>query len=109
MLVELAAGGPAVAVLGEMRELGEQSAELHHALGRFAAGVGLSALVVVGQGAKSLAAGALEAGMAAEQVLFVESPELAVPLLEQQVAGFLLVKGSRGAQLERLISAMQAS
>lgn len=70
-------GGRAVAVLGEMRELGESAAAEHRRLGRFAAESGVDELVLVGDGAKAITEGWTgaeihRAGDAAEAVRVVE-------------------------------------
>ncbi|MGI8418018.1 MAG: UDP-N-acetylmuramoyl-tripeptide--D-alanyl-D-alanine ligase [Nakamurella sp.] len=57
-LAQMGAGRRTVAVLGEMRELGEQSAAAHSGVGRLAAELGIDALIVVGPGAAGIAAGA---------------------------------------------------
>lgn len=60
------AGEKGVAVLGDMLELGPAAPEAHRAVGRFAARCGIGALVTVGELSKETAAGAREAGLAAE-------------------------------------------
>jgi UDP-N-acetylmuramoyl-tripeptide--D-alanyl-D-alanine ligase len=93
-----------VLVLGDMLELGELGAELHHALGREAAEAGIDLVVLVGDLARAAAAGALEGGLAAQAVLHLDSTDAAVsavpPLLQD--GDVVLVKGSRGMALERV-------
>src|SRR5256885_11711677 len=57
--------GRAVAVLGDMLELGPTELDLHRDVGRFAAGAGLSLLVCFGTRARALGEGAAEAGVPA--------------------------------------------
>jgi UDP-N-acetylmuramoyl-tripeptide--D-alanyl-D-alanine ligase len=92
-----------VAVLGEMLELGDQSAALHEELGRYAATAGLRLLVTIGgDGARRLADAAISAGMATSAVTYFERSELAAA----EVAGVIrsgdlvLVKGSRGIRTD---------
>ena len=102
-LVELAGPKPVVAVLGEMRELGEQGPALHRALGQKVANLpNLALLVTAGSLASEIAAGAQEGGLAADKVCTVQTPQAAGrKALEQSPAGsWLLFKGSRGARME---------
>jgi UDP-N-acetylmuramoyl-tripeptide--D-alanyl-D-alanine ligase len=97
------AGGRTVAVLGDMLELGPSSPGLHREVGRHARLRGVSLLVAVGQRAGDLAAGfegeartAADATAAAELV-----PDLIQP------DDTVLVKGSRGVGLERVVAALR--
>jgi UDP-N-acetylmuramoyl-tripeptide--D-alanyl-D-alanine ligase len=93
-----------VAVLGEMRELGEASAALHRQVGEAAAGAADVLLAVQGN-AREIAAGAVAAGLAASAVHFFDAAEAAGEFL----AGFLeagdavLFKASRAVGLERAV------
>jgi UDP-N-acetylmuramoyl-tripeptide--D-alanyl-D-alanine ligase len=100
-----------VLVMGDMLELGDLAAELHHAFGAHAGRAGLDRLVLVGELTKATAAGALEAGMAPEAVTHVETTaeaECVVPDLLRD-GDVVLVKGSRGMALERVVRAVRAS
>jgi UDP-N-acetylmuramoyl-tripeptide--D-alanyl-D-alanine ligase len=98
--------GRRVAVLGEMLELGPESTALHARVGRAAARAGVDALVTVG-GAPALALGraAQDAGLAADAVRHAESSEEAAGLVAALVrpGDLVLVKGSRGVRLERVV------
>jgi len=92
-----------VAVLGEMLELGDQTAALHTELGRYAATVGLRLLVTIGgDGARRLADAALAAGMPASAITYFERSDLAASEVARHIrAGDLvLVKGSRGTRTD---------
>src|SRR2546430_2019245 len=54
--------GRAIAVLGDMLELGPTELDLHRDVGRFAAGAGLALLVCFGVRARAIGEGAREAG-----------------------------------------------
>jgi UDP-N-acetylmuramoyl-tripeptide--D-alanyl-D-alanine ligase len=103
-----------VLVLGDMLELGERSAELHHELGlelgRAAREAGLDALVLVGTLVKATASGALEAGLASEALTHFGSTEEAAHAAGDlvQAGDVVLVKGSRGMALERVVGALKA-
>jgi UDP-N-acetylmuramoyl-tripeptide--D-alanyl-D-alanine ligase len=108
-LVSLAAGAPAVAVLGSMLELGPQEQRYHHQLGQQAAGLGLAGLITVGPLAAAIARGALQAGMEAARVHSTEDPREAARLAVRLAGdgGWILVKASRGARLERVLGALE--
>ncbi len=92
-------------VLGEMRELGVTSDELHAEVGRYAKTAGIVRLFGVGAGAKH-ATDAFGAG--AEWFDSVESLIEAVrPELKQNIA--VLIKGSRSNRLERVAAALAAA
>ena len=98
-----ARGTRKVAVLGEMLELGEHSLALHRASGKAAAAVGLRLLFAVGgPPARALADAAIEAGMPASAVRYVERSEGAAREIAAAIkAGDLvLVKGSRGTRTD---------
>src|SRR5256886_6344202 len=59
--------GKAIAVLGDMLELGPTELDLHRDVGRFAAGAALSLLGCFRTRARALGAGAEEAGPAAQR------------------------------------------
>lgn len=97
------ARGRRVAVLGDMLELGPQAPELHRELGALAAGSGVGVLVAVGDHAADLAAGygaagALQAGDAAQAAALVGGVV--------REGDTVLVKGSRGVGLERVVAAL---
>ncbi len=87
-----------IAVLGEMRELGERSRELHRQVGSAVASAGIDYLVAVGGDAAEIAAAAGMPGA------FHESPAAAASFVAGLVrAGdAVLIKASRGVGLERV-------
>lgn len=98
-----------VAVLGDMLELGEKEGEFHAGAGRTAARSGWDLLVTVGPLARRMAEGAAAAGMDPACMLsFADSAEAAggiAPLLRE--GDLLLVKGSRGVRMERIVEALK--
>lgn len=96
--------GRAIAVLGDMLELGQTELDLHRDVGRFAAGAGLSLLVCFGERARALGEGALEAGLPAECIEYTADPAEAVRLVQDRIRpeDVILVKGSRGMKMERI-------
>jgi UDP-N-acetylmuramoyl-tripeptide--D-alanyl-D-alanine ligase len=97
-----------VAVLGKMLELGSGSDAQHLAVGRFAAERGVDLLVAVGEVAPLYARGGREGGLDEAQILSVDSPEEAALIIEERARprDLVLIKGSRGAHMERTISAL---
>jgi UDP-N-acetylmuramoyl-tripeptide--D-alanyl-D-alanine ligase len=95
--------GRAVAVLGEMLELGDDSVDSHVRIGRLAAELGFVRVVAVGEGARGIAVGA---GRVGELVADVDE---ATVTLSASLSGdeVVLVKASRGGRLERVARALQ--
>jgi UDP-N-acetylmuramoyl-tripeptide--D-alanyl-D-alanine ligase len=93
----------AIAVLGEMLELGAHAMRLHEESGRAAAAAGLDRLFVVGGApAAALADAAVAAGLPAASVVRFESSEEAAPAVVAAVrpGDLVLVKGSRGTRTD---------
>jgi UDP-N-acetylmuramoyl-tripeptide--D-alanyl-D-alanine ligase len=96
---------------GEMRELGETSAELHREAGRFAArGGAIDWVIGVAGDAVQLVAGAVDAGLAPEHAKWFQTSEEAAEFLRDLLGpgDLLLVKGSRGVRMERVVEALLA-
>jgi UDP-N-acetylmuramoyl-tripeptide--D-alanyl-D-alanine ligase len=109
--LELLAGlnGRRVAVLGEMLELGDGHVAGHRAVGEAAAQV-VDQLVVVGDGARSIAEAARDAGLPAERLLAVRDRDAALDALRLRLrpGDVVLVKASRGVELDVLVDALAA-
>jgi UDP-N-acetylmuramoyl-tripeptide--D-alanyl-D-alanine ligase len=101
-----APGGRAVAVLGDMLELGAFEAEAHRALGAEAARSGVGALAAFGPRSRATAEAARAAGL---EAFHTEDVDALVRWARATVApgDVLLVKGSRGMKLERLVEALR--
>jgi len=106
----LAAPSERVVVLGDMKELGARSAELHRTVGRGVAQVGVARLVTVGAEAAEVARGAREAGLAAGRITEVaDAAGVAAALRAELRPGrAVLFKGSRAGRLERAVAATRA-
>jgi len=103
-----AASGRRVALLGDMLELGMESVMLHTEVGRFAAVRGIDRLFCVGQFAQAMADGAKQAGGKAEA--YATLTDVAAPLQAALHPGdMLLVKGSRGMAMERILPALDTT
>ncbi len=99
----LAAGrGRRVLVLGDLAELGDDTVALHRNIGAAAAAAGIDALYTVG----TLSAHAADA-FGREHRHFTNQEELMAYLIPLLALGTtLLVKGSRSARMERVVSAL---
>lgn len=95
------------AVLGDMLELGEETAELHRQAGREAAELGFSPLVGVGEMSRELLRGAEEKGCPTRW--FESASEAAATVGDELDSGdVVLVKGSRGVGLEIVVQSLLA-
>ena len=108
-----AASGSArkVAVLGEMLELGAHADRLHAECGRAAAASGLDLLIAVGgSAARALAGAAVAAGMPPQRVSLAGTHDDAAALALERVrpGDLVLVKGSRGIGLDRVVERLKA-
>ncbi|HNN52842.1 MAG TPA: UDP-N-acetylmuramoyl-L-alanyl-D-glutamate--2,6-diaminopimelate ligase [Pseudomonadota bacterium] len=95
-------GGQAIAVLGDMLELGPTEAELHAKVGRLAATLGIGKVITVGERAKHISSAAQSLGCDA---IHVDSPQAAAAAVAvaTQPGDVVLIKGSRGMALERVL------
>jgi UDP-N-acetylmuramoyl-tripeptide--D-alanyl-D-alanine ligase len=99
-----APGTRTIAVLGEMSELGEFSGEEHDRIGLLAVRLGISQLVVVGQGARRLHISAINEGSWHGESAFVETADEAFDLVvaTARPGDTVLVKSSNAAGLRLL-------
>jgi len=96
---------------GEMRELGATSSQLHREAGKFAAQSGKIDWVVGVEGdAAQIVEGAVAAGVPRSQTKVFASSEDAAKFLAGFLApgDLLLVKGSRGVKMERIVESLLA-
>jgi UDP-N-acetylmuramoyl-tripeptide--D-alanyl-D-alanine ligase len=107
---ELAAGASRrVTVLGDMLELGEESPALHAEVGRGAVAAGAGLAVFVGEASAHGAAAARAAG--GTDVLHVPALDpagVAAIAAALRPGDVILLKGSRGSRMERLVEALAA-
>lgn len=92
-----------VAILGDMYELGETSREQHSLVGNYAAEKGVQLLVTVGKDARYIAEGAKKAGM--KQVRYFPDKKAFLKEIDSIVdkGDVILVKGSRGMEMEEIV------
>jgi len=101
--------GRSLAVLGEMRELGVGRLDAHRRLGERAAHLGVDLLVVVGEVAAVVASGAHAVGMRPGSIVACRTHEEAARAVRDrwQPGDAVLVKGSRGAHLEKVAELLE--
>lgn len=93
-----------VAILGDIKALGEYSYKAHYDLGADVVKSEVAVLVTVGEHARHIAEGACQCGMDSEFVVSVDDAEELYPLLSDFIKqnDVILVKGSRAMKLERV-------
>ncbi|MSR45846.1 MAG: UDP-N-acetylmuramoyl-tripeptide--D-alanyl-D-alanine ligase [Planctomycetes bacterium] len=107
-LAALPPGGRRVVVLGDMLELGAQSAQLHQKCGELMSLLPEALLVAVGKHAHDVAAGALRRGLPAERIVTCADGAAAAALVPPLLVrgDLVLVKGSRGMAMEQVVRAI---
>jgi len=111
MLKTFKAGNRRFAIIGDMLELGENTIMAHRDLGIYIAGAGADGLIAVGEFAGYVAEGAAEAGMNENNVkAFNDYPQTLEQIKEWITTGdIVLVKGSRGMKMERIVEGLRES
>ena len=99
-----------IAVLGEMRELGQMSEQLHRQLGEYAVEAGIDVVVGIHGAARFLVESAVSAGAHPKAAIFFDQPEIAGDFLKDfvQAGDAVLFKGSRGTQVETALARMES-
>lgn len=95
-----------IALLGDMFELGDCAEEAHRSIGQSVATHDINTLIAVGEWADTLAAAARGGGLRKEAVSVHRNLSTVPALLKKTVrtGDTLLIKGSRGMKLERILS-----
>ena len=100
--------GRRVCILGDMRELGASSRELHTEIGLLAASLGIDLIIACGVEAEAVYRGA--AGYGANAVYYQQKAKLIAELPQLITKGdTVLVKASRGMQFEDVVRAITES
>ncbi len=91
-------------VAGDMLELGDQSEALHKQVGAWAAAANIEKLLVTGEFASAVAAGAINAKMKPADIFTGTQDEIIDTLKQSLKSGdWVLIKGSRGARMETVV------
>jgi len=104
-LVSLKSGGKAIAVLGDMLELGKVAVDAHRTIGKTIARLGVDLVITLGPLAKQVGEGAIASGMPPDRVLEAGSQSEAAALLKKltRPGDIVLIKGSRGMKMEKIL------
>jgi UDP-N-acetylmuramoyl-tripeptide--D-alanyl-D-alanine ligase len=105
--IEPEQNGRRVAVLGDMRELGDYTNEGHQIVGRRAADV-VDILITVGELGKAIGEEAASAGLATDRLFITKDFEEAVALIHRTIHSndLVLVKGSRALGMDQIVPAI---
>jgi len=100
--------GKKIAILGEMRELGQMSTELHTRVGKAVSEANVDILITFGKAAIEIANGAVQNGFIGEAHTFIDLTDVK-PIGEMikdmlSDGDIILFKASRAIQLERIIN-----
>lgn len=110
-LSSISVEGKRIAVLGDMKELGERSDDMHRSVGSYLARRGVDMLFTLGNSAAFIRDAALESGMKSENVISVIDPtekEKLASLIKAKLCkgDAVLFKASRSMKLEEVISSV---
>jgi UDP-N-acetylmuramoyl-tripeptide--D-alanyl-D-alanine ligase len=108
--VVLKRGARKFAVFGDMLELGSYTEEGHRETGRAAARRGIDVLATVGERARDIGRGALEAGISKEKIFNFSDIREAGLFLQDRIreGDLILVKGSQGMRMEKIVKEIMA-
>jgi UDP-N-acetylmuramoyl-tripeptide--D-alanyl-D-alanine ligase len=107
-LAAMAEGRRSWAVIGEMRELGEESRTEHDAMGRLVVRLDISQLICIGTGTKVMHLAASNEGSWGDEAMWVADADEAISVLKDALApgDVVLIKASRSIGLERIAAAL---
>jgi UDP-N-acetylmuramoyl-tripeptide--D-alanyl-D-alanine ligase len=105
-LLELPTTGRRVAILGDMRELGDSADRLHQEMGQFLATCDIDLLICVGEKSGLIASQATSNGFAPEKIIHYPTTAMATVSISHHIhqGDLVLLKGSRYMALEKLVA-----
>jgi UDP-N-acetylmuramoyl-tripeptide--D-alanyl-D-alanine ligase len=108
-LRSMRAAARGIFVAGDMLELGAQAKSLHQKVGALAGRSGIARLCAHGQFAAAVTAGAHEGGMSPADTMRGSRDEIVAYLKNWlQPGDWVLVKGSRGMAMEKVVAGLKA-
>ncbi len=107
-VAEMRGKGRAIAVLGDMLELGEFGEEAHRWIGRRVSELKIDLLLTFGEKTKILKDSAIHHGMSSEKTFTAQDHEEAILWLDQTIreGDWILIKGSRGMAMEKIVEGL---
>jgi UDP-N-acetylmuramoyl-tripeptide--D-alanyl-D-alanine ligase len=110
VLGRLEMAGRKFAVLGDMLELGEYTAEAHAQIGRQVAENKIDFLITVGERSRIIADLAEKSGMVKDNIFSFSDTERAGRFLQDRIeqGDFILIKGSQGMRMEKITKEIMA-
>jgi UDP-N-acetylmuramoyl-tripeptide--D-alanyl-D-alanine ligase len=107
-LVEMKGKGRAIAVLGDMVELGRFTEEAHQQLGQKAKELSIDFLLTLGEQAPIVAESAIQHGLPLDRVKVIENHKEAISTLKEimQEGDWILLKGSRRMAMEKIVEGL---
>jgi UDP-N-acetylmuramoyl-tripeptide--D-alanyl-D-alanine ligase len=107
-LAEMKGEGRAIAVLGDMLELGGLTKEAHRKLGQKVKELSIDFLLTLGEQAAVVAESAARHGLPPERVKVIESHQEAILILKRMMleGDWILVKGSRRMAMEKIVEGL---
>jgi len=105
-LVEMPSDGPRVAVLGEMKELGDSAESGHRAVGRVIAEGGIDAVIFIGPDMSYAAKEAIRGGYPESRITCYEGRDYVQvrdTILNLTEGSTVLIKGSRSLAMEQIL------
>ena len=107
--VEMKGENRGLLVMGDMLELGPASTTEHEKIGKWVGKMGLAYLIFLGEKARHLAEGVGAAGAGEKRVFVAQTYEEVLISLGKNVENgdWILVKGSRAMQMERIIQGLE--
>lgn len=101
-------GDRKIAVLGDMLEMGEYSAEGHNEVGSFVAQKAIDYLFLIGQYKEFTKEGAMQSCMEESKIMYFNDKEELSSYLNKFIKenDVVLIKGSRGIKMEQIVSSL---
>ncbi|MDP1709296.1 MAG: cyanophycin synthetase, partial [Candidatus Komeilibacteria bacterium] len=98
------------AVLGDMLELGSLTESEHQKIGKLVAKLEFNVLITVGEKSRDIARAAKKFGLSEDYIFEFEHPEQAGRFIQDRLeqGDIILVKGSRGMHLEKVVKEIMA-